>query len=209
LTNFETSGDFYAHASAGCLHLRPLLNPKSTQFTTQLRGIASEAVDLVIRLGGSTSGEHGDGISRSEWLEKLYGKDIVAAFRDLKHAADPTNLLNPGKIIDPLPMDSNLRYQLDSQAIPWQPVLNFDSQSGLSGAVEMCNGAGVCRKDFGVMCPSFQVTQEEMHSTRGRANLLREYLSNTDHLDKRGSIASVHAALDLCLACTSPNVPRL
>ncbi len=206
-----TEGYYYAHASAGCLHMRPLLNLKTAEGVRQLRAIASEAVDLVIRLGGTTTGEHGDGLARSEFLEQLYGPEIATAFRRLKHAADPQGILNPGKIVDSLPMDTNLRYGADYRTGPWRPILNFDAQGGLSGAVELCNGAAVCRSDKGVMCPSFQATREELHSTRGRANLLRALLSQRSVVggpfpDGGRQTANVtaedlHAALDLCLAC--------
>jgi FAD/FMN-containing dehydrogenase/Fe-S oxidoreductase len=212
-----TEGDFYAHASAGCLHMRPLLNPKSIDFSRQLKAIAQEAVDLVIRLGGSVSGEHGDGIARSDWLEKMYGSEIVAAFRELKGAADPGCLLNPGKIVDPLPMDENFRYVSAQPDSSWLPVMSFQTQAGawrmigpqleampgagMLSAVEMCNGAGVCRKNDGVMCPSFQVTREEMHCTRGRANLLRALFTGRLSATNPADLATIYQALDLCLAC--------
>ena len=201
-----THANFYAHASAGCLHIRPLLSLKTVEGVTALRAIATQAVSLTIRLGGAVSGEHGDGLARSEWLERLYGPEITSAFRELKRAADPDWLLNPGKIVSRSeaerlpPMDANLRFGVQYQAEAWQPSLDFSRQAGLLGAVEQCNGAGVCRKAEGVMCPSFQATQEEMHSTRGRANLLRSMLSGafpSQNLAER----SVYEALDLCLAC--------
>ena len=197
----NTEGDFYAHASTGCLHIRPLINLKTVQGITMLREIATEAISLIIRLGGSPSGEHGDGLARSEWLDKVFGPQIGDAFRKLKQAADPAGILNPGKIIDPPAMDINLRYGPTYSAKAWQPVLDFSHQNGLVSAVELCNGAGVCRKFEGVMCPSFQATKDEMHSTRGRANLLRAMLGN--HLSPEANITSreVFEALDLCLAC--------
>jgi Fe-S oxidoreductase/FAD/FMN-containing dehydrogenase len=195
-----TSGDIYAHASAGCLHIRPLLDLKSRTGVASLRSIAVEAVSLVIRLGGAASGEHGDGLARSEWLERTFGGEVMAAFRLLKEAADPRGLLNPGKILDAQPMDVNLRFGPEYQAQGWSPVMDFSRQAGLLGAVELCNGAGVCRKSDGVMCPSFQATGEEMHSTRGRANLLRAMfsgrLAGSHHPEE-----AVREALDLCLAC--------
>jgi FAD/FMN-containing dehydrogenase/Fe-S oxidoreductase len=213
----HTVGDFYAHASAGCLHFRPLLNIKTSSGIAEMRSIAEEAVNLVLRLGGATSGEHGDGISRSEWLERAYGVEIVKAFRKLKAAADPYDILNPGKIIDPLKMDENLRIQPVIE-LAWNPVLDFTRNGGaagpggLMGAVEMCNGAGVCRKTEDVMCPSFQATQDETFSTRGRANLLRATMapvkptSSYGDNGKRRSIGSteigkVWESLDMCLAC--------
>lgn len=195
-----TDGDFYAHASAGCLHLRPILDLKSTDFSSQLRKIASEAVDLVIGLGGSVSGEHGDGIARSEWLVRMFGERLVTAFRQLKQSADPRGIMNPGKIVDPYPMDASFRSQTSESNI-WQTVRSFNAQAGLGGAVELCNGAAVCRKESGLMCPSFQATREEMHSTRGRANLLRAMLSGEIDPHDSNAASTVFTALDLCLAC--------
>ncbi len=200
LARYGTSGDFYAHASAGCLHMRPLLNLKTIEGVDALRSIAAEAVQLTLRLGGALSGEHGDGLSHSEWLESFYGTQIAAAFRDLKRAADPENILNPGKIVDGPPMDANLRYSPAYRASGWQPVFDFTNQASLAGAIEMCNGAGVCRKDGGVMCPSYQATRDEMHSTRGRANLLRSMISGAFPVTRLAETA-VHEALDLCLEC--------
>ncbi len=191
---------YYAHASAGCLHMRPILNLKTPQGVAELRQIAQEAIAATIALGGTTTGEHGDGLARSEWLKMLYGPRIVGAFRRLKRAADPYGILNPGKIVDPLPMDTNLRYGSGYQTQGWETVLQFDKQDQLSGAIEICNGAGVCRKDNGVMCPSFQATREEMHSTRGRANLLRAFIRHPSPLDSI-DVQDVFAALDACLAC--------
>jgi FAD/FMN-containing dehydrogenase/Fe-S oxidoreductase len=213
----HTVGDFYAHASAGCLHFRPLLNIKSSSGVAEMRSIAEEAVNLVLRLGGATSGEHGDGISRSEWLERAYGSEIVGAFRKLKTAADPYGILNPGKIVDPLKMDENLRIQ-PAVNLAWDPVLDFTRNGGaagaggLMGAVEMCNGAGVCRKMENVMCPSFQATHDETFSTRGRANLLRATMaplkpasfcgdSGTRQSIGSTEIKNVWESLDMCLAC--------
>jgi FAD/FMN-containing dehydrogenase/Fe-S oxidoreductase len=201
-----TQAYFFAHASAGCLHIRPLLSLKDAKGIATMRAIAEQAVALVISLGGSVSGEHGDGLARSEWLQDLFGEEIVQAFRDLKQAADPDWLLNPGKIVSQTPekrlprMDSNLRFGPDYHSQAWQPRLDFSRQAGLDGAIEQCNGAGVCRKSDGVMCPSFQATQDEMHSTRGRANLLRAMISGR-FPDQRQAEKTVYEALDLCLAC--------
>jgi hypothetical protein len=122
-----------------------------------------------MRLGGSMSSEHGDGIAKGEWIEKTYGTDVTEAMRMLKRAADPDNLLNPRKMFDAPPMDTHLRFGENYRAQAWTPSLHFNHERGLPGAIEHCNGQGVCRKETGVMCPSFQATREEMHSTRGRA----------------------------------------
>jgi FAD/FMN-containing dehydrogenase/Fe-S oxidoreductase len=202
LSDHGTTAEFYAHASAGCLHIRPILNLKSSKGVTDLRSIAEQTVALTMRLGGAVSAEHGDGIARGEWLEKTYGKEIVQAFQDLKVAADPKGLLNPGKIVNPPKMDSNLRYGSPYHSSGWKPTILFpkDTSDELIDAIEQCNGAGVCRKTDGVMCPSFQVSQEEMHSTRGRANLLRTLISNQFPNHSFG-VKAVKEALDLCLAC--------
>ncbi len=195
-----TGGDFYAHASAGCLHVRPLINLKTLRGVEQMRAITQAVMAVARRLGGAMSGEHGDGLSHGEWLEQTFGPEINQVFDDLKQAADPGGLLNPGKVLDPQPMHLNLRYGPAYRSDPWLPVLDFSSQGGLGGAIEMCNGAGVCRKEGGVMCPSFQATREEMHSTRGRGNLLRAMIS-TGLPNNGNAEAAAHAALDLCLEC--------
>lgn len=205
LASHSTTGEIYAHASAGCLHIRPILNLKNRQGVEALRTIASQAVALTIGLGGAVSGEHGDGLARSEWMQAQYGSEILQLFRELKEAADPNYLLNPGKIVwpegsSPPRMDANLRYGESYQANPWRGSLDYSLKAGLDGAIEQCNGAGVCRKLDGVMCPSFQVTGEEMHSTRGRANLLRAMISGK-FPDREAAERTVYEALDLCLAC--------
>jgi Fe-S oxidoreductase len=206
MSSHGTTSEIYAHASAGCLHIRPFVNVKTSAGIRTMREIAEEAVELTIHLGGSISGEHGDGFARSEWLERMYGRQLIKAFKELKEAADPREILNPGKKVglcqetEPPRMDENLRYGSGYQVTSWQPVLSFDQQGGLPGAIEQCNGAGVCRKSDGVMCPSFQASGEEMHSTRGRANLLRAMISAAfQSLDL--SEKYVYEALDLCLAC--------
>jgi len=200
LQSHGTQGDFYGHASAGCLHIRPLLNLKRRQGVEEMLAIAEESTALCIELGGAVTGEHGDGLVRSQWILPAYGPEIVSAFRDLKQAADPQGILNPGKLPDAPPMTENLRYGPDYAAHMWVSNLDFSRQAGLDGAIEMCNGAGVCRKAGGVMCPSYQVTADEMHSTRGRANLLRAMISGR-FPDEESAEETVYAALDLCLAC--------
>jgi Fe-S oxidoreductase len=200
LAEHGSEGDFYAHASAGCLHIRPLINLKLVGGRAVMRSITAQAVDLALRLKGSISGEHGVGLSRTEWLPRMYGDEIIDAFRMLKNAADPVGILNPGKILDGPDMDINLRYDDSYHASEWETVLDFSRQGGLVGAIELCNGAGVCRKTEGVMCPSFQAAGEEMHSTRGRANLLRALISGKFPDTETGE-KTVYEALDLCLAC--------
>ncbi len=203
---FGIRAEMYGHASAGCLHIRPLINLKTVDGIRQMRAIATEAVDLTLKLGGAISGEHGDGLARSEWNERMFGPDICAAFRQLKQAADPDNILNPGKIVagarddTPTRFDSDLRFAKNEPVQLWDPIFDFSKQAGLIGAIEQCNGAGVCRKQEGLMCPSFRATREELLSTRGRANLLRAYVYSQG-TEQKELQKSVKEALDLCLAC--------
>lgn len=209
-----TEGGIYAHASAGCLHIRPILNLKTARGMTDLRSISEAVLALTLKLGGAMSSEHGDGLARSEFLEQTYGPELMDAMRLLKRAADPHNILNPGKIIDAPKMDTNLRYGPEYRAQVWSSNLSFARNGGMDVAIEQCNGQGVCRKDTGVMCPSYQATREEMHSTRGRANLLRAmirkpsthghellYLVHGLSSFDPERVEAAAAALDLCLAC--------
>lgn len=200
VASYGTRGDFYAHASAGCLHIRPVINLKTLPGIEAMKGITADLVQLTLKYHGALSGEHGDGQARAEWLHQVYGPDIMQAFRMLKQAADPHGILNPGKIVDPVPMDKNLRFGLTYQSNPWETVQDFSEVDGFAGAIEMCNGAGVCRQATGSMCPTFQASQEEMHSTRGRANLLRELISGK-HLSYSEAEQSAYESLSLCLAC--------
>ncbi len=212
----DTEGAFYAHASAGVLHVRPLVNLRASRGVAQLKGIARDALALCRELGGAMSGEHGDGYERSHQNEALFGPDVYQAFCALKDAFDPRGLLNPGKKVRAVEMESHLRYGPDYAARSLPTTFAFRRDGGFAGLVEQCNGNGVCRKlEGGVMCPSYRATREEMHSTRGRANLLREFLSTkaiaraTDgasslaphQLLPKPSPDEVKAALDLCLSC--------
>ena len=206
LSAHGTEGGIYAHASAGCLHIRPVLDLKTSRGVESLRSISEAVLSLTLSLGGAMSSEHGDGLARSEHLARAYGTEVMDAMRLLKNAADPNHILNPGKIIDPQKMDANLRYGVDYKTEAWKPNLSFARQGGFELAVEQCNGQGVCRKTSGVMCPSFQATRDEMHSTRGRANLLRAMISGRQTIDDgrfmvNGQWSIVFEALDLCLAC--------
>jgi len=204
LADHHAEGGIYAHASAGCLHIRPVLDLQKGEGVRALRSIGERVLELTLSLGGSMSSEHGDGIVAGEWIEKTYGAEITEAMRSLKRVADPDNILNPGKLFDAPPMDTHLRYGEDYRAQAWTPALYFDHARGLAGAIEHCNGQGVCRKTTGVMCPSFQATRDEGNSTRGRANLLRALITQTADSGQRtvdGLSSAVFDALDLCLAC--------
>ena len=199
LSAHGTDAAFYAHASAGTLHIRPMLNLKTDEGARALRSIAEQVLALTLSVGGAMSSEHGDGLLRSEWLPQTYGATLVETMKSLKRAADPDSLLSPQKLTDAPPMDTHLRYGPAYRAQAWMPALDFTHEGGLARAVEQCNGQGVCRKDTGVMCPSFQATREEQNVTRGRSNLLRALMALPAASSLRS--ADVKAALDLCLAC--------
>ncbi|MBN1965038.1 MAG: FAD-binding protein [Anaerolineae bacterium] len=191
----------YAHASAGCVHIRPIVNLKGTDGIAAMQYIARGVADLVLGYKGALSSEHGDGRVRS-WLNPhIFGAEIFGVFGQVKAAFDPDGRMNPGNIVDPLPIDYHLRFGLEYATLPLYERLDWSADHGFAGAVEMCNGAGVCRKvDGGTMCPSYMVTLEEEHSTRGRANLLRAALSG---LIPREELFGerMHEALDLCISC--------
>jgi len=203
-----TTGTWYAHASVGCLHVRPVLNMKDPVDVATMRAIAEEAFELVRRYKGSHSGEHGDGIVRSEFHATMFGPRIVGAFAAVKSAFDPSGLLNPGKIVDAPRMDDRtlFRYPPGYAAAPgFTPRLDWSAWpgplGGLLGAVEMCNNNGTCRTfDAGVMCPSFRATGDEAHLTRGRANTLRLALTGQLGADAMASPALADS-MKLCVSC--------
>jgi FAD/FMN-containing dehydrogenase/Fe-S oxidoreductase len=201
LRRHGTDGAFYGHASVGCLHIRPVLNLKDPGDVARMRRITEDVTDLVLRFGGALSGEHGDGLARSEWNRKMFGEDIYQAFREIKEAFDPRNLLNPGRIVDAPAMTSNLRYG-PGYAPPELPTaFDYARQEGFVRSIELCNGSGVCRKlQGGTMCPSFRATRDEKDSTRGRANALRLALAGDEPLQELRS-RWVYDVLDLCLMC--------
>ncbi|MFQ5847049.1 MAG: FAD-binding and (Fe-S)-binding domain-containing protein [Candidatus Methylomirabilales bacterium] len=191
----------YGHASVGCLHLRPILNLKDGADIQRMRAIAEEVSTLVLRYGGAMTGEHGDGLARSQWIPKFFGPRLTEAFRQVKQAFDPQNLMNPGKIIDPSTLTEHLRYGPDYRTLEVSTVQSFGREGGFAGAVELCTGIGACRKRLaGTMCPSYMATGDEEHSTRGRANALRLVLSGKlppEELTGR----RLYETLDLCLEC--------
>ena len=196
----DTTAGYYGHASVGCIHIRPMVNIKLQRGLDTLVSVADAVSDLVLEFGGSNSGEHGDGIVRGVFTEKMFGTRLYNAFRDLKRTFDPNGIMNPGKIVDCPPMTQNLRLGPDYRATEIDTTLDFTGDGGFARAVELCNGVGACRKDSGTMCPSYMVTREEEHSTRGRANALRSVLSGalpaSEFTGKR-----LHDVLDLCLEC--------
>ena len=203
VTSHGTTAGYYGHAAVGCLHIRPMISLKNREGIDRMVSIGDAVSDLIKEFGGSMSGEHGDGIVRGVWTRKMFGDRIYNAFRELKHTWDPQDIMNPGKIIDTPLMTENLRYGSAYEPIHLETKLDFTSDFGFSGAVEMCNGMGACRKLDGTMCPSFMATRDEEHSTRGRANLLRAALSGRMPEGAEGSITDkrLHDALDLCLEC--------
>ncbi|HYP69571.1 MAG TPA: FAD-linked oxidase C-terminal domain-containing protein, partial [Variovorax sp.] len=225
---YGSRGTWYAHASVGTLHVRPILDMR-TDGAAKMRAIAEEASALVRKYKGAFSGEHGDGLCRGEWIEWQFGPAINDAFRSIKHKLDPINLFNPGKIIDPPKMDDSSLFRFAPETapkpykrIPLKPVLDWsawnvqadpvtevttapgtggDITGGFAKAVEMCNNNGHCRKfDAGTMCPSYRVTRDEQHLTRGRANTLRLAISGQLGPDAFTSEA-MHETMDLCVGC--------
>lgn len=204
---YGTKGTWYAHASVGCLHVRPVLNLKLERDVATMRAIAEECFDLVAKYKGSHSGEHGDGLVRSEFHEKMFGPRMVANFAEVKQRFDPKGLFNPGKIVDPPKMDDRhlFRYGPDYAAPAFMTDLDWSawtgSGGGFQGAVEMCNNNGACRKlKGGVMCPSFRVTRKERDATRGRANTLRLAITGQLGPDALTSDAMAET-MKLCVSC--------
>ena len=197
----RTTAGVYAHASVGCLHVRPVVNLKTAGGVAQFEAIANDVADLVLEFGGALSGEHGDGLVRGAFNEKMFGSELYNAFREVKKTFDPQGIFNPGRIVDTPPITSHLRYGAGYVTPSPATFFDFSGFDGFGRAVEMCSGVGLCRKKReGTMCPSYMVTKDEAHSTRGRANTLR--LAMTGRLgDAKLSDRGVHEVLDLCLEC--------
>jgi FAD/FMN-containing dehydrogenase/Fe-S oxidoreductase len=192
---------FYGHASVGCLHVRPALDTSDPVGVSRMRRIAEEVADLVVDCGGSISGEHGDGLSRSEFMEKMYGREILRAFADVKRLFDPVGMMNPGVIVDPPPMDRQLRIGPGRERLPIKTNLSFGDQGGFAKAVELCNGSGLCRKRTGgTMCPSYMVTLDEQDTTRARANMLRSVIEGTLPPEELTG-QRMKEVMDLCVGC--------
>jgi len=197
--NVEVS--MYAHASVGVIHVQPLLDLRLEQDIINLKNIADETFELVVKYHGSWSGEHGDGLVRSSYNERFFGTQLYNAFKQIKHLFDPENLMNPGKILDAQGIEHNLRYGTGYRDKEVKTVFQYRAENNFSQSVHMCTGVGECRKiQGGTMCPSFKATRDEEHSTRGRANALR--LAMSGQLDSEGLTSKrLHQVLDLCLSC--------
>lgn len=197
----HTTAGIYAHASVGCLHVRPVINLKTDEGVRTFEALANDVADLVLEFGGALSGEHGDGLVRSPFVEKMFGPVLYDAFRCVKRTFDPHGLFNPGKIVDAGPLTAHLRYGAGYRTAVPPTYFDYGDDSGMAGAVEMCSGLGACRKTLdGTMCPSYMATREEAHSTRGRANVLR--LAIAGRLGEAGlGDEAVKEVMALCLEC--------
>ena len=197
----DTEAGYYGHASVGCLHIRPLINLKEDTEVNKMVSISDEISDLVLEFGGSLSGEHGDGLVRSPYTEKMFGSEIYEAFRDVKRTFDPKGIMNPGKIVDAPPMTNSLRIGPQYQPLQIDTGFAYKEEGSFAHAIEMCNGQGQCRKVLGgTMCPSYMVTRDEEHSTRGRANALRGAMSGALPHEALTS-KRLMQVMDLCLEC--------
>jgi len=203
MDSYDQNAVYYAHAGAGELHLRPILNLKFSEDVTLFRAITTDVAKLVKRYNGSMSGEHGDGIVRAEFIPMMIGEANYDILKRIKSTFDSGNIFNPGKIVDAFPMDKNLRYKPNRKEPEIDTVLDFSNSQGILRETEKCNGSGDCRKlpEFGgTMCPSYRATRNEKDTTRARANALREYLTNSEKANKFNH-EELNEVFDLCLSC--------
>jgi len=196
-----SSSGVYAHASVGCLHVRPVVNMKTADGVARFEAIATQSADLVLKYGGALAGEHGDGLVRGPFIEKMFGSALYQAFRTVKQTFDPHGVFNPGKIVDTPPLTANLRYGTSYRTSDPPTYFDYSEYGGFGRAVEMCSGVGACRKKLeGTMCPSYMATRDERDTTRGRANTLR--LAMSGRLAEAGlGEDGVLEVLELCLEC--------
>ena len=197
----NTEVSMYAHASVGVIHVQPLLDLRQQEDIENLKRITDETFELVVKYGGSWSGEHGDGLVRSAYNERFFGPQVYQALRRVKKLFDPENIMNPGKIVDAQTIEHNLRYGTQYRDKEVKGTFQYRAENSFGESVHMCTGVGECRKILGgTMCPSFKATRDEEHSTRGRANALR--LAMSGQLDKEGLASKrLHQVMDLCLSC--------
>ncbi|NRD23720.1 FAD-binding protein [Winogradskyella litoriviva] len=203
MKSFNQNAVYYAHAGAGELHLRPILDLKQAEGVKLFRAITTAVAKLVKKYKGSMSGEHGDGIVRAEFIPLMIGADNYKILKQIKSAFDANNIFNPHKIVDAYPMDKNLRYEPNREEPQIETLLDFSSSEGILREAEKCNGSGDCRKlpEFGgTMCPSYRATKDEKDTTRARANALREFLTNSEKSNKFNH-KELKDVFDLCLSC--------
>lgn len=203
MDGYNQKAIYYAHAGAGELHLRPILNLKKREGIDLFRKITTDVAKLVKKYNGSLSGEHGDGIVRGEFLPMMIGQENYHILKRIKKAFDPNNTFNPGKIVDAYPMDESLRYEADREEPNIETFMDFSASKGILRETEKCNGSGDCRKSAafgGTMCPSYRATRNEKDTTRARANALREFLTNSDKPNKFNH-QELKEVFDLCLSC--------
>lgn len=202
VASYGTRTVMFGHASVGCLHMHPLVDVRTAEGVRDMAAMGAEIVDLVRDFDGAISGEHGNGLAKSGWLERYFGPELVERFREVKRAFDPTNILNPGKIVDPPPMTENLRFGADYRVRAGVTPLDFSDQGGFAAATERCFGAGACKKSGagGGMCPPAMVTREERHTTRARANALRAVLEG-DLPVRSLAEPEFRDVMDLCIGC--------
>jgi FAD/FMN-containing dehydrogenase/Fe-S oxidoreductase len=203
MDKYQQKAVYYAHAGAGELHLRPILNLKKSEDVSLFRKITTETALLVKKYGGSFSGEHGDGIVRAEFIPLMIGETNYQLLRRIKKTFDPNNIFNQGKITDAFPMDKSLRYDIDRNEPEIKTIQDFSDNQGILKLAEKCNGSGDCRKPAsagGAMCPSYRATKDEKDTTRARANTLREFLTNSEQANKFNH-QELKEVFDLCLSC--------
>lgn len=203
MEGFGQRSVYYAHAGAGEIHLRPILNLKKSEDIEQFFQISKSSAELVKKYNGSLSGEHGDGRVRAEFIPLMVGEENYQLFCNIKHTWDPNGIFNPGKIVDASPMNSSLRYEPEQKEMEIETIFDFSAQGGILRASEKCNGSGDCRKlpvSGGTMCPSYQATRNEKDTTRGRANILREFLTKNQK-ENPFDHPEIKEVMDLCLSC--------
>ncbi|QYA27232.1 FAD-binding protein [Gramella sp. MT6] len=203
MKSYDQQAVYYAHAGAGEIHLRPILNLKKSPDVKLFRSITKDVAELVKRYNGSLSGEHGDGRVRAEFIELMFGRHIYELLKAVKYVFDPQNIFNPGKIVDAPAMDTSLRYEPDRIEPEIDTIMDFSDADGVLRLAEKCNGSGDCRKSVeagGTMCPSYRATKDEKDTTRARANALREFLTNSDK-PNRFDHPELKEVLDLCISC--------
>ncbi|WP_109300800.1 FAD-binding and (Fe-S)-binding domain-containing protein [Aquimarina sp. AU474] len=203
MKKYDQQAVYYAHAGAGELHLRPILDLKKSEDVVLFKKITDDVASLVKKYKGSMSGEHGDGIVRAGYIPFMIGKENYKIIEHIKKVFDPDNIFNPGKIVDAYPMDKKLRYEIDRTEPKIETIFDFSDSMGILRAAEKCNGSGDCRKSVeagGTMCPSYRATKNEKDTTRGRANALREFLTNTEKANKFDN-KELKEVFDLCLSC--------